>query len=199
MSALKSGITMRIYDKASTAVQIVAFTVLCVTMSLAGAAFTYLYFSISGYSAAPVTYSKPLSVLVSSTTGCGKPSLYRKTGDNFFLEGKLNGTRMVYLLDTGASQTAIPVNLLNLEGGAELVSHEVLVVETSGGLVPARVLAKQAVSLAGVEFLVNALLLPTAGSEVILGMDVIRLFDLRMSNDQLTLVKPCLSAPPNQP
>lgn len=127
----------------------------------------------------PVSGSQQLSQVV----------LQRNRAGHYVANGKINGEVVRFLLDTGATNVAIPATLarrLNLKKGREGVSR------TANGDITTYSTRLDSVDLGGlVQYGVRATILPgMAGNEVLLGMSYLKHLELIQRGDELMLRQP---------
>jgi aspartyl protease family protein len=129
-------------------------------------------------------------LLVSSdSTGETQLTLNRNRMGHYVAPGRINGVPVVFLLDTGATNVAVPDDLANrigLERGLPITSM------TANGLVRSWLTELRSVELGPLEMSgVKASILPNMpGSEVLLGMSFLRHLELIQRDGQLILKLP---------
>lgn len=107
----------------------------------------------------------------------------------YVLPGRINGVRVTFLLDTGASHVAVPARLadeLRLERGREVR------VDTAGGRTTAYHTIIDRIAVGGIEERgVRGSINPDLASEhVLLGMTFLRHVDFRREGERLILERP---------
>ncbi len=126
---------------------------------------------------------------LSTVTTTGEPQevvLVRNKYGHYVATGGINGEAVVFILDTGATDVAVPLalaNRLNLERGAEAVFH------TANGKITAWRTRLERVTLGGIELTnVRGSILPNmGGDEVLLGMSFLKRLELVQRGDTLTI------------
>lgn len=131
----------------------------------------------------------PNNNLVTSLNGQQRSiTLQRSRNGHYLVTGRINGTEAEFLVDTGATSVSIPVNIAQAAGlprGAEFP------VNTANGV--GRVYATEVSELQIGDFLVRdaiAHINPGLSGEVLLGMSVLRNFELELRDDQLIIRDP---------
>ena len=112
--------------------------------------------------------------------------LTRSRNGHYVFDGEINRRRVTFLVDTGATMTAIPAGMqseLGLEAGPAMT------VSTAGGNTTARLTRLEQVAIGDIElFEVDATLISgMALDEVLLGMNVLKHFELVQRKDQLII------------
>ncbi len=112
--------------------------------------------------------------------------LVRNKFGHYVATGAINGEPVVFMLDTGATDVAVPLalaNRLNLERGAKAVFN------TANGKITAWRTRLERVSLGGIERTdVRGSILPNMrGEEVLLGMSFLKHLELIQRGDTLTI------------
>jgi len=137
--------------------------------------------------------SNPNRVLVTAPTG--EVVLQRNRAGHYVADGEVNGERVTFLLDTGATQVALSTSLareLRLERGPSVT------LQTAAGPVQGYMVRLDSVRLAGIEMRdVGALV--SDGLEpglVLLGMNFLKRLEMIQRGDQLIL-KPMPRRRPN--
>jgi len=116
----------------------------------------------------------------------GEIVLARNRAGQYVAEGEINGARVTFLLDTGATHIAIPASLareLNLKLGPPIS------IQTAAGSAPAHATRLDSVRLAGFEIRDLAALV-SEGLEpgtVLLGMNFLKRLEMVQRGDQLIL------------
>ena len=125
--------------------------------------------------------------LVQSKSESGRSMivLKRDRSGHYLTKGEINGQSMLFLVDTGATDVAIPASTareLNLDFGPEVT------VMTAGGPVRAWRTRLDSVSVGSIE-LTNVRATITQGplNEVLLGMSFLQYFTIRQQGDELTI------------
>jgi len=112
--------------------------------------------------------------------------LVRNKYGHYVATGEINDEAVVFLLDTGATDVAVPDALarrLNLKRGAQLISN------TANGQVKSWRTRLERVNLGGIVLTnVRASILPSMeGEEVLLGMSFLKQLELVQQGDTLTI------------
>lgn len=104
---------------------------------------------------------------------------------HYLASGQINGLDVVVLLDTGATQVAVPQALaakLQLKQGRELS------LSTAAGTVTGYATRIKTLSLGPFTLYdLNAVIMPSDSTEILLGMNALRQFELIQRNGQLTI------------
>lgn len=104
---------------------------------------------------------------------------------HYLASGQINGLDVVLLLDTGATQVAVPQALaakLQLKQGRELS------LSTAAGTVTGHATRIKTLSLGPFTLYdLNAVIMPSDSTEILLGMNALRQFELIQRNGQLTI------------
>ena len=104
---------------------------------------------------------------------------------HYLASGELNNEPVVFLLDTGASQVAIPQALaarLHLEVGQPLTLN------TAAGAVTGYRTRVKSLSLGPFTLYdLEAVIMPADSTEILLGMNALRQFELIQRGDQMTI------------
>lgn len=114
--------------------------------------------------------------------------LKRNNHGHYMASGKVNGKHVVFMLDTGATDVAIPSSLakeLALQQGQE---HKVI---TANGVARAYRTTLNSVTLGNIQLRdVRASISPgMVGDEILLGMSALKQLDFSQSGDTLTLTQ----------
>jgi aspartyl protease family protein len=119
----------------------------------------------------------------------GEVVLKRNRSGHYVADGEINGERVVFLLDTGATQVALPMQLarrLNLRLGPAVT------VQTAAGPAPGYQARLDSVRLASIEMR-NVAALVSDGLDpdmVLLGMNFLKRLEMIQRGDQLILKAP---------
>lgn len=104
---------------------------------------------------------------------------------HYLASGQINNEPVVFLLDTGATQVAVPKGLaakLHLKAGRELGLN------TAAGMVIGRQTKIKSLSLGPFTLYdLDAVIMPSDSDEILLGMNALRQFELIQRNGQLTI------------
>lgn len=108
---------------------------------------------------------------------------------HFIASGSINGKEVVFLLDTGATSVSVPLAVADKIG---LIGEYPQQVRTANGTITVESTQLDSVSLGGLMLKrVRGHINPgMQGNEVLLGMSFLRYFDLRTSNNRLTISTP---------
>jgi len=112
--------------------------------------------------------------------------LTRSRNGHYLLDGEVNRRQVTFLVDTGATMTAVPGNLqreLGLESGPAMS------VSTANGVASAYLTRLDQLAIGGIEmFDVNATIIAGMGvDEILLGMNVLKHFELVQRGDKLII------------
>ena len=112
--------------------------------------------------------------------------LTRNRSGHYLFDGEVNHHKVTFLVDTGATKTAIPGNLqreLGLEAGPATS------VSTANGIATAYLTRIDQLGLGGIEMSnVDATIIDNmGGDEVLLGMNVLKHFELVQRGDKLII------------
>ena len=112
--------------------------------------------------------------------------LTRNRSGHYLFDGQVNHHKVTFLVDTGATTTAIPGNLqreLGLQAGPETS------VSTANGIASAYLTRLDQLGIGGIEMLnVDATIIDNmGGNEVLLGMNVLKHFELVQRGDKLII------------
>jgi aspartyl protease family protein len=134
---------------------------------------------------------KPIQDIELALDAAGRPQvvLARNRVGHYVASGRINGEPVVFLVDTGATDVALPLPVarrLDLPLGAERLS------KTANGTVRTWSTRLDSVDLGGLEVRrVRASVLPNMpGQEVLLGMSYLKHFELIQRDGTLTLRPP---------
>lgn len=119
------------------------------------------------------------------TNGTKKVILIRNRFGQYITDGKINGQKVIFMIDTGASDISIPIavaNRLNLEQGRAIQY------ETANGVTTAYLTRLESVSIAGItKTNVRASINPNVTfEEILLGMSFLK--DLEFSQQGKNLI-----------
>ena len=112
--------------------------------------------------------------------------LQRNSYGHYVSSGTINGHRVTFLLDTGASDIAIPESVANR---IELSKGRTIVVKTANGNAKAYRTRLDSVALGEIKLHdLNATILPNiTGDEVLLGMNFLKHFEMIQKGRSLTI------------
>jgi len=112
--------------------------------------------------------------------------LIRNRNGHYVFDGEINGRKVTFLVDTGATTTAIPGGMQQALG---LKAGVATSVSTANGLTTAYLTRLDQLSIGTIElFDVNASIIPGMGvNEVLLGMNVLKHFELIQRGKQLII------------
>lgn len=112
--------------------------------------------------------------------------LQRNAYGHYISNGTINGQQVVFLLDTGASDVAIPESLANKIG---LLKGQEIFVKTANGNAKAYRTQLDSVALGDIKrYDLNATILTNiAGNEVLLGMNFLKHFEITQKGKTLTI------------
>ncbi len=112
--------------------------------------------------------------------------LQRNRAGHYVFDGEINHNPVTFLVDTGATTTAIPGELQSALG---LVAGTPLSVSTANGRTTAYLTRLDQLAIGGIELAnVQATIIPGMGvDEVLLGMNVLKHFELVQRGDQLII------------
>lgn len=115
--------------------------------------------------------------------------LKRNRGGHFVATGTINGHRVTFLVDTGASRVAVPQPLANELG---LVQGRALRLQTAAGVIRGYTTVLDEVTLGGLRMRnVRGVILPErAGREVLLGMSFLKHLEVIQRGDTMILRVP---------
>jgi len=105
---------------------------------------------------------------------------------HYLAPGKINNTPVTFLLDTGATDVAIPEKLakrLGLEKGSRTMS------QTANGMVKSYTTVLDSISIGSIEMynIRASLFAGMPGGEILLGMSFLKHLDMQQKGDTLTL------------
>lgn len=126
---------------------------------------------------------------IQSPDGRSAIVLQRNNRGHYVASGRVNGAPVDFLVDTGATNVALPAAVarrLGIKGGATLVSH------TANGTTTGQAARLDSVAIGGlVLHQVPAIILPNLeGPELLLGMSFLKRLDLVQRGDTLILSAP---------
>lgn len=130
--------------------------------------------------------SHPNRGIEAGATGPTEVVLQANPAGQYLVPGEINGERVTFLVDTGATHVAVPAHVaerIGLQRGADVA------VETAGGRTRAWSVVLDRVAVGGiVQHDVRGTINPAmSGDEVLLGMTFLRGIGLRQQGDQLIL------------
>jgi len=131
--------------------------------------------------------NNPNQNIITSINGFQKEiSLQRNVYGHYVTNGTINGHPVVFLLDTGASDVAIPESLANEIG---LLKGQAVYVKTANGNTEAYRTQLDSVALGDItRYDLSATILPNiAGKEVLLGMNFLKHFEIIQKGKTLTI------------
>jgi aspartyl protease family protein len=128
----------------------------------------------------------PNSDVEAAVTGPNEVVLQANPIGQYLVPGEINGERVTFLVDTGATHVAVPAGVaerIGLERGADIA------VETAGGRTQAWSTVLDRIVIGGiVQRDVRGTINPAMeGDEVLLGMTFLRGIELRQQNERLIL------------
>jgi len=129
----------------------------------------------------------PNQNIITSIDGFQKEiSLQRNVYGHYVTSGTINGHPVVFLLDTGASDVAIPESLADEIG---LLKGHAVYVKTANGNTKAYRTQLDSVALGDItRYELSATILPNiAGKEVLLGMNFLKHFEIIQKGKTLTI------------
>ncbi|MCP4430045.1 MAG: TIGR02281 family clan AA aspartic protease [Gammaproteobacteria bacterium] len=126
------------------------------------------------------------SVATSSTANFQQVILQRNPHGHYVFDGEINHKRVTFLVDTGATTTAIPAQLGNY---LDVQPGPAFKVRTANGVATAYATRLAQMKLGDIEFSdVEASLNPGMnGKEILLGMNILRNLELIQRSDQLII------------
>ena len=112
--------------------------------------------------------------------------LKRSRNGHYLFDGEANGRKVTFLVDTGATMTAIPGSMqqqLGLKAGPSMS------VSTANGVANAHLTQLDQLAIGGIEMYdVDATIIPDMSiDEILLGMNVLRHFELVQRGDELII------------
>ena len=112
--------------------------------------------------------------------------LLRNRNGHYVFDGEINRHKVTFLVDTGATTTAIPGGMQQTLG---LKAGPAISVSTANGLTTAYLTSLDQLAIGEIElFGVNASIIPGMEvNEILLGMNVLKHFELIQSGNQLTI------------
>jgi aspartyl protease family protein len=125
---------------------------------------------------------------ITSNTGTKEVVLKRNRAGHYLANGKINGHPVVFLLDTGATDVALPEKLadrIGLEKGYEARA------QTANGIARSYMTLLKHVSIGEIRLYgIRASILPGMKSnQVLLGMSFLKQLEMRQKGDTLTLLQ----------
>ncbi|NNJ92283.1 MAG: TIGR02281 family clan AA aspartic protease [Gammaproteobacteria bacterium] len=123
-----------------------------------------------------------------SNTGTKEVVLKRNRAGHYLANGKINGHPVIFLLDTGATDVALPeklANRLGLEKGYEARA------QTANGIARSYMTLLKHASIGEIRLYgIRASILPgMKGNQVLLGMSFLKQLEMRQKGDTLTLIQ----------
>ncbi|MGI9347980.1 MAG: retropepsin-like aspartic protease family protein [Gammaproteobacteria bacterium] len=110
---------------------------------------------------------------------------------HYLVEGHLNGLAVTFLLDTGATDIAVPQNIASLAG---LNPGTSILVQTAAGTATAQITQINRMTLGHLVFQdMRGIIIPSDDKTVLLGMSALRDLDFTQSDGTLSLKKPASS------
>jgi aspartyl protease family protein len=131
--------------------------------------------------------NNPNQNIVTTLNGTQKEIvLQRNAYGHYISNGTINGQQVVFLLDTGATDVAIPESLANKIG---LLKGQEIFVKTANGNTKAYRTQLDSVALGDIQrYDLNATILTNiAGGEVLLGMNFLKHFEITQKGKTLTI------------
>ena len=131
--------------------------------------------------------NNPNQNIVTSVNGQQKEVvLQRNAHGHYVSNGTINGHRVTFLLDTGASDIAIPESIAK---GIELSKGQTIVVKTANGNARAYRTRLDSVAIGEIKLYdLNATILPNiTGDEILLGMTFLKHFEIIQKGRSLTI------------
>ena len=131
--------------------------------------------------------NNPNQNIVTTINGIQKEIvLQRNVYGHYLSNGYINGIQVVFLLDTGASDIAIPESIANKIG---LLKGRQFLVKTANGNTKAYRTQLDSVALGDIKrYNLNATILPNiTGEEVLLGMNFLKHFEIIQKGNSLTI------------
>jgi aspartyl protease family protein len=112
--------------------------------------------------------------------------ILRNRNGHYVFDGEINGRKVTFLVDTGATTTAIPGSMRQALG---LKAGLATSVSTANGMTTAYLTRLDQLAIGGIElFDVKASIIPGMGvDEVLLGMNVLKHFELIQRGKQLII------------
>ena len=131
-------------------------------------------------------YNPNQSVATAQSGGSQEIVLQRNRSGHYLFDGEINHRKVTFLVDTGATTTAIP-GQLQLELG--LKAGPATSVSTANGTTTAYLTRLDQLALGGIELAqVNASIIPGMKTrEVLLGMNVLKHFELVQRGNELVI------------
>ncbi|WOV91604.1 MAG: TIGR02281 family clan AA aspartic protease [Candidatus Zeuxoniibacter abyssi] len=118
----------------------------------------------------------------------GELVLERNRNGHYIAEGSINGVPVNFLLDTGATQIAVPLAVAQSAG---LTEGDIQLVQTAGGTTRVRDTLVDSIAIGPLRFSkLRGVIVPAMeGEEVLLGMNVLRQLDT-VEHDGLLILRP---------
>ncbi len=112
--------------------------------------------------------------------------LQRNIFDHYVSSGTINGQKVTFLLDTGASDVAIPASVADSIG---LTKGRAIIVKTANGNAKAYRTRLESVAIGEIKLYdLNATILPNiTGDEILLGMNFLKHFEIIQKGKTLTI------------
>lgn len=106
---------------------------------------------------------------------------------HFRFKGKIDHQTVIFLVDTGASKVAVPSEIAIKAG---LVNRYPVRVRTANGITQASMTRIKTLTLGPIVLKnISAVIMPNAGSQVLLGMSALKKLQLKQNADLLTLTQ----------
>jgi aspartyl protease family protein len=130
--------------------------------------------------------SHPNSQVNVGASGPRRIELEPNAAGQYLVPGRVNGREVTFLVDTGATDVAIPAHLGER---LDLAAGQAVTVETAGGRTRAARTEIDRIAVGGIQLEdVDGTLNPAlSGDEILLGMSFLRHLDLRLEDDRLIL------------
>jgi aspartyl protease family protein len=113
--------------------------------------------------------------------------LHRGINPHFMVEGSINGVEVTFLIDTGATLVSLSKDMAQ---EARLINEAAGTASTAGGQVDVQETTIKHLKIRSLDLgEVKAVISPgLASQQVLLGMNVLRRFDITQKNDEMTLI-----------
>lgn len=147
----------------------------------------FLFILFAGFDYLISQRINPNQNIVTTVNGYQKEIvLQRNSYGHYVSNGTINGHRVTFLLDTGASDIAIPESTANR---IELKKGRSMVVKTANGNARAYRTRLDSVALGEIKLYdLNATILPNiTGDEILLGMNFLKHFEITQKGKTLTI------------